>query len=89
MLTDKFINITRKFLEKYNQRYCAKFNCNITSSDTSISPYNTWGFDSLDMVEYIIELEWAYNIEISDDDAMELMTIGKLCDFCEKKSKGK
>lgn len=86
MLTDKFINITRKFLgEKNYPKRCYE----IVPSDTSINPYNEWCFDSLDMVEYIVELEWAYNIEISDDDAIELMTIGKLCDFCEKKSNGK
>lgn len=86
MLTDKFINITRKFLDEKNY---PKRCCEIGPSDTSINPYNEWAFDSLDMVEYIMELEWAYNIEISDDDAMELMTIGKLCDFCEKKSNGR
>lgn len=86
MLTDKFINVTKKFLDGRNYpKRCLE----IAPSDTNINPYNEWGLDSLDMVEYIMELELAYNIEISDDDAMELMTIGKLCDFCEKKSNGK
>lgn len=86
MLTDKFINVTKKFLDGRNYpKRCLE----IAPSDTNINPYNEWVLDSLDMVEYIMELEWTYNIEISDDDAMELMTIGKLCDFCEKKSKGK
>jgi acyl carrier protein len=86
MLTDKFINVTKKFLDGRNYpKRCLE----LAPSDTNINPYNEWGFDSLDMVEYIIELELAYNIEISDDDAIELMTIGKLCDFCEKKSNGK
>ena len=86
MLTDKFINVTQKFLDGRNYpKRCLE----IAPSDTNINPYNEWVLDSLDMVEYIVELEWAYNIEISDDDAMELMTIGKLCDFCEKKSNGK
>lgn len=86
MLTDKFINVTKKFLDGRNY---PKRCCEIAPSDTNINPYDEWVFDSLDMVEYIMELEWAYNIEISDDDAMELMTIGKLCDLCEKKSNGK
>lgn len=86
MLTDKFINVTKKFLDGRNYpKRCLE----IVPSDTNINPYNEWVLDSLDMVEYIMELEWAYNIEISDDDAIELMTIGKLCDFCEKKSNGK
>ena len=86
MLTDKFINVTKKFLDGRNYpKRCLE----IAPSDMNINPYDEWCLDSLDMVEYIMELEWAYNIEISDDDAMELMTIGKLCDFCEKKSNGK
>ena len=86
MLTDKFINVTKKFLDGRNYpKRCLE----IAPSDTNINPYNEWALDSLDMVEYIMELEWAYNIEISDDDAMELVTMGKLCDFCEKKSNGK
>ena len=86
MLTDKFINVTKKFLDGRNYpKRCLE----LAPSDTNINPYNEWVFDSLDMVEYVVELEWAYNIEISDDDAMELMTLGKLCDFCEKKSNGK
>ena len=86
MLTDKFINVTKKFLDGRNYpKRCLE----LAPSDTNINPYNDWDLDSLDMVEYIMELELAYNIQISDDDAMELMTIGELCEFCEKKSNGK
>jgi acyl carrier protein len=89
MLTDKFINVTRTFLEKFNDRYHTDYKYNIVYSDTSINPSNEWGFDSLDMVEYIMDLETAYKIEISDEMAIELKTIGELCDFCETKSNGK
>ena len=86
MLTDKFINVTKKFLD---ERKYPKRCCEIVPSDTNINLYDEWVLDSLGMVEYIIELELAYNIEISDDDAMKFITIGELCDFCEKKSNGK
>lgn len=80
MLTHKFIDVTKKILDGRNYpKRCLE----IAPSDTNINPYNEWGFDSLDMVEYIMELELAYNIQISDEDAVGFINIGELCDFCE------
>lgn len=36
------------------------------------------GMDSLDKVEFIIRLEEEFRIEISDDDADEIKTLGEL-----------
>ena len=86
MLTDKFINVTKKFLDGRNYpKRCLE----LAPSDTNINPYNDWDLDSLDMVEYIMELELAYNIQISDEDAISFINIGELCDFCENKSNEK
>lgn len=83
MLTEKFIDVTQKVIENYNKKCFSKIENKIMPSDTNINPYNEWGFDSLDMVEYIMELELAYNIQISDEDAVSFNNIGKLCNFCE------
>ena len=80
MLTEKFIDVTQKFLDRRNH---PKQYLEIAPSDTNINPYNEWGFDSLDMVEYIMELELEYNIQISDEDAVSFNNIGELCNFCE------
>lgn len=42
------------------------------------------GADSLDVVELIMSLEDDYNISISDDDAAELLTVGKIVDYLER-----
>ena len=39
------------------------------------------GADSLDIVELIMTLEERYNIIITNDQAAELPTIGKIADF--------
>ena len=41
------------------------------------------GADSLDVVELIMNLEEMYSITISDDDAMQLDTVGKIVDYLE------
>ncbi|MDO4983176.1 MAG: acyl carrier protein [Eubacteriales bacterium] len=41
------------------------------------------GADSLDVVELIMSLEEMYNITISDEDAMQLDTVGKIIDYLE------
>ncbi|SVC15454.1 uncharacterized protein METZ01_LOCUS268308 [marine metagenome] len=39
------------------------------------------GADSLDTVELILELEEQFEIEIPDEDAEELTTVGKLVNY--------
>ena len=41
------------------------------------------GADSLDVVELIMSLEDIYGITISDEDAAELVSVGKICDFID------
>lgn len=43
--------------------------------------------DSLDMVEMLISLEDKYNISVPDEEAKDLVTIGKLADYVEEKIK--
>jgi len=42
------------------------------------------GADSLDIVEMIMSLEDNYGIQISDDDAAGLNTVGKIVEYLEK-----
>jgi acyl carrier protein len=41
------------------------------------------GADSLHTVELIIEFETQFNLDISDDDAEELVTVGKIKEYIE------
>ncbi len=45
---------------------------------------NDLGADSLDQVELIMQLEEEFDIEISDEDAETLVTVGKVYEFLEK-----
>jgi len=42
------------------------------------------GLDSLDQAELMIDLEEKYDIEISDEEASKLLTVGDIIDFLEK-----
>tara|TARA_B100001057_G_C22432518_1_gene788026 strand:+ start:380 stop:607 length:228 start_codon:yes stop_codon:yes gene_type:complete len=42
---------------------------------------NDLGADSLDQVELIMQLEEEFDIEISDEDAEKLVTVGKVYDY--------
>ena len=46
---------------------------------------NDLGADSLDQVELIMQLEEEFNIEISDEEAESLNTVGKVYDFLKDK----
>ena len=43
------------------------------------------GADSLDTVELVMELEKEFNMEISDEDAANLRTVGEAIKFIEEK----
>jgi acyl carrier protein len=43
------------------------------------------GADSLDTVELIMALEEKFGIEVPDEDAEKLMTVGKAIEYIEKK----
>jgi acyl carrier protein len=44
--------------------------------------------DSLDIVEMLMEIEEAFDIDISDEDANKLSTVGELCGYIEDKLLG-
>lgn len=52
------------------------------SMDTNI--IDDIGADSLDVVELIMSLEDIYGIAISDDEAANLTTVARICDYIER-----
>lgn len=45
------------------------------------------GADSLDVVELVMELEDEFDMEISDDDAEKISTVGSAVSYIEEKTK--
>ncbi|PJE48658.1 acyl carrier protein [Pediococcus damnosus] len=45
--------------------------------------------DSIDIVEFVLELEDAFGAEISDEDAEKLSTVGQAVDFITANQKSK
>lgn len=48
------------------------------------SLFDDLGADSLDAVELIMALEDNYGVAISDEDAAQLTTVGKIVEYLEK-----
>lgn len=46
------------------------------------------GADSLDMVELIMAVEEEFGIEVPDEDAESLATVGQIADYLERRLRG-
>jgi len=46
---------------------------------------NTYGLDSLDLVEFIFEIEDKYGITFEEDETMNIKTVGGLVELILKK----
>lgn len=53
------------------------------TADTNI--IDDLGADSLDVVELIMSVEDEFGIQIPDEDAADLTTVGKIADYIESK----
>ena len=49
---------------------------------------NDLGADSLDVVELVMRFEEEFEIEIPDEDAEKITTVGEAVDYIERKSEG-
>ena len=43
------------------------------------------GADSIDIIEILMELEYAFDVDIPDNDALKLKNIGELRNYIEEK----
>ncbi len=50
---------------------------------------NDLGADSLDQVELVMELEDEFNLEIPEEEAEKIQTVGQAIDFIEQKVKNR
>jgi acyl carrier protein len=61
-------------------------------SEDEISPAASFeddlGADSLDVVELVMGLEEEFDIEIPDEDAEKIKTVGEAVNYIEEKTKG-
>lgn len=79
-------------MEKVNDEIFSKVNSIISeqlkipaSKEVKLhSSLDELGADSLDRVEIIMKLEEVFNIEISDEEAEKLTTLGNIVNFIKK-----
>ena len=70
--------------ENVAQALAKQFEVDVESITMETNLIDDMGADSLDVVELIMTLEDIYGITISDDDAAQLYTVGKIVDYLEK-----
>ena len=46
---------------------------------------NDFGCDSLDSIELIVELEESFGVKINDDEASQLVTVGDVVSYIERR----
>lgn len=51
---------------------------------TEATTFDELDMDSLDKVEVVMLAEDVYGVEINDDDADTLLTVGQMIDFCNR-----
>ena len=70
--------------EKVRDALAGQFELDPESITMDTNLVDDLGADSLDVVELIMELEDEFGITISDEDAAQLYTVGRICDYLEK-----
>jgi acyl carrier protein len=78
-MTDTIESVVRELLSEIKDG----LDYSTISLDTS---FGDAGFDSLDTASLLLALQERFGIEISDDDADELDTIGKLVTYIKEKT---
>ena len=70
--------------EKVRDALAAQFELDPASITPDTNLIDDIGADSLDVVELIMDLEDEFGIAISDEDAAQLYTVGRIVEYLEK-----
>ena len=70
--------------EKVKNALAQQFELDPESITADTNLIDDLGADSLDVVELIMSLEDEYGIAISDEDAAQLYTVGRIVEYLEK-----
>ncbi len=70
-------------LEKIQEILAQQFEVAADSISAETNIVDDLGADSLDVVELIMSVEDEFGIQISDEDAAELATVGKIVEYIE------
>lgn len=72
-------------LEKIQNILAQQFEVSADSISADTNIVDDLGADSLDVVELIMSVEDEFGFSIPDEDAVELVTVGKLTEYIEAK----
>lgn len=70
--------------EKIQEVLSEQFEVSADSITVDTNLVDDLGADSLDVVELIMSVEDEFGLSISDEDAANLTTVGKIVDYIEK-----
>ena len=71
-------------LENIKNILAQQFEVSAESISAETSLVDDLGADSLDVVELIMSVEDEFGLSISDEDAVELTTVGKIVEYIER-----
>ena len=71
--------------EKVKEIIVSKLGVDAAQVTTEASFTNDLGADSLDTVELVMEFEKAFNIQIPDEDAEKISTVGDVINYLKAK----
>lgn len=66
---------------KVKEIIAEQLNVELPELDPTKSFINDLGADSLDIVELVMAMEEAFNVEIPDEDAEKIQTVGDACKY--------
>ena len=70
--------------EKVRDALASQFELDADSITMDTNLIDDLGADSLDVVELIMELEDEFGVVISDEDAVQLTTVGRIVEYLDK-----
>ena len=71
------------FFEKVREALVQQFELDPETITLDTNLIDDLGADSLDVVELIMSLEDEFGVSISDDDAAQLYTVGRIVEYLE------